>query len=230
VKDLCWFSQDHSQDRSIYYGASVFKPPNNFWSTKSPPDGDNYGVPRGFTVEKGALPHIANWSKPTTGFVHAFHSGYCGSWIFQIASVNSTQNKIMFGRGGFQEARSSRSGGEFYVANIFEELDSPNEWFLDKDSRTLYFMPNETMPKVFIASQIPFLISISGSDHENSVNNVLVKGLILTETSNTCMRDYIVPGGGTMYLTNTRNITITRNLFTQLGSNGLALIDYNDAT
>jgi hypothetical protein len=219
-------------------GASVFNPPNNFWSTKSPPAGDNYGVPRGFTVKKGALPHIANWSKPTTGFVHAFHSGYWGSWVFQIASVNSTQNRIMFGRGGFQEARGSRSGGAFYVANIFEELDSPNEWFLDKDTRTLYFMPNETMPKVFVASQIPCLISISGSDHENSVNNVSVKGLILTETSRTYMRDYMVPGGGdwsvhrggTMYLTNTRNITVTRNLFTQLGSNGLALIDYNDAT
>jgi hypothetical protein len=33
-----------------------------------------------------------------------------------------------------------------------------------------------------------------------------------------------------MYLTNTKKITITHNLFTQLGSNGMALIDYNDAT
>jgi hypothetical protein len=33
-----------------------------------------------------------------------------------------------------------------------------------------------------------------------------------------------------MYLANTRNITITHNLFTQLGSIGVALFDYNDAT
>jgi hypothetical protein len=38
----------------------------------------------------------------------------------------------MFSRGGFQEARGSDSGGPFYVSNIFEELDSPNEWFVDK--------------------------------------------------------------------------------------------------
>jgi hypothetical protein len=52
------------------------------------------------------------------------------------------------------------------------------------------------------------------------------------------MRDYMVPSGGdwsvhqggTMYLANTRNITVTHNLFTQLGSNGMALFDYNDAT
>ena len=42
--------------------------------------------------------------------------------------------------------------------------------------------------------------------------------------------DWSVHLGGTIYLTNTRNITITRNLFTQLGSNGIAVIDYNNAT
>ncbi len=56
--------------------------------------------------------------------------------------------------------------------------------------------------------------------------------------SRTYMYDYMVPGGGdwsvhrggTIYLTNTRNVTITRCLFTQLGSNGVAVIDYNGAT
>jgi hypothetical protein len=99
----------------------------------------------------------------------------------------------MFGRGGFQEARGSVNGSAFYVANIFEELDSPNEWFLDKDTRTLYFMPNDTMPNIFVASQISCLISVSGSSIKNPVNNVLIQGLILTQTSNTYMRDYMVP-------------------------------------
>jgi hypothetical protein len=210
--------------------ASVFNPSRSFWNGCT--------VPRGLVVKNGALPHISNWSKPTTGFVHAFHSGYWGSWVFEIVSINSTQNTIMFGRGGFQEARGSGSGGAFYVANIFEELDSPDEWFLNKDTRTLYFMPNETMPNVFVASQIPCLISVSGSSIEDSAHNVLVRGLTFTQTTNTYMRDYMVPSGGdwsvhrggTIYLTNTRNITITHNLFTQLGSNGVALIDYNDAT
>ncbi|CAF4373485.1 unnamed protein product, partial [Adineta steineri] len=144
----------------------------------------------------------------------------------------------MFGRGGFQEARGSDSGGAFYISNIFEELDSPNEWFVDRHTRTLYFMPNETMPEVFVASQIPCLISVSGSSMKNSVRNVIIRGLIMTETSSTYMKDFMVPSGGdwsvhrggTMYLTNTKNIIITHNLFTQVGSNGIAVIDYNDET
>jgi hypothetical protein len=96
-------------------GASVFNPPSNFWSTASPPAGANYAVPRGVTVKNGALPHIGNWSNPGTGFLHTFHGGYWGGWIFEIESSNSTENTIMFRRGGFQEARGWRSGGPFYV-------------------------------------------------------------------------------------------------------------------
>jgi hypothetical protein len=219
-------------------GASVFNPPRSFWSMASPTEGNNYHVPTGVTVKNGTLPNIGNWSKPTTGFVHAFHAAYWGSWVFEIASINATENTIMFGRGGFQEARGRDAGGAYYIANIFEELDSPNEWFLDKDSRTLYFMPNETMPDVFVASQIPCLISVSGSSIEDPVSNVLIQGLILAQTSNTYMSDFMVPSGGdwsvhrggTIYLRNTKNVTITHNMFTQLGSNGVAVIDYNDAT
>ena len=219
-------------------GASVFNPPRNFWNTASPPAGDNYAVPRGFTVKHGALPHSSNWSNPTTGFVHTFHGGFWGGWIFEIASSNShREHKIMFSRGGFQEARGSDNGGPFYVSNIFEELDSPNEWFLDKNTRTLYFMPNDTMPNVFVASQIPCIISVSGSSINNPAKNILIRGLTLTQTSNTYMKDFMVPSGGdwsvhrggTVFLTNTKNVTITHNLFTQLGSNGIALIDYNNA-
>ncbi len=219
-------------------GASVFNPPRNYWSVTTPRGVMNYAVPRGFTLKNDALSHLSNWSKPSTGFLQVFHGDYWGSWVFEIASSNSTQNTIMVGRGGFQEAHGWNHGGAFYVANIFEELDSPNEWFLDKDTRTLYFMPNDTMPNVFVASQIPCLISVSGSSIENPVRNILIQGLTLTQTSNTYMRDYMVPSGGdwsvhrggTVYLTNTKNVTISHDLFTQLDSNSVALIDYNNAT
>ena len=219
-------------------GASVFNPPSSFWNTASPPAGGNYAVPRGLTVKKGSLPHSSNWSSPSTGFVHTFHGGFWGGWVFEIASSNSTDNTIMFTRGGFQEARGSGKGGPFYVSNIFEELDSANEWFVDKKNRTLYFMPNDTMPNIFVASQIPCIISVSGSGIENPAKNILIQGLTLTETTHTYMRDFMVPSGGdwsvhrggTIYLTNTKNVTIAHNKFTELGSNGVAVIDYNDAT
>ncbi len=81
---------------SIGGGASVFNPPRSFWGT-------THAVPLGVVVKNGALPHQSNWSKPTTGFVHAFHGGYWGSWVFEIASSNNTQNTIMFRRARFTQ-------------------------------------------------------------------------------------------------------------------------------
>ena len=219
-------------------GASVFNPPRNFWNTASPPAGSNYAVPRGLKVKNGALPNIGKWSNPSTGYVHTFHGGFWGGWNFEIASASSADNTIMFSRGGFQEARGWGNGGPFYVSNIFEELDSPNEWFVDKQTRTLYFMPNDTMPTVFVASQIPCIISVSGSDVGDAARNITIQGLTFTQTSHTYMGDFMVPSGGdwsvhrggTIFLTNTEDVTITNNLLTQLGSNGVAVIDYNDAT
>jgi parallel beta-helix repeat protein len=34
-----------------------------------------------------------------------------------------------------------RPGDRYYVRNVFEELDSLGEWFLDRETRTLYFWP-----------------------------------------------------------------------------------------
>ena len=218
-------------------GASVFNPPSNFWSTARPPAGHNYRVPRGLTVKHQALPHMKNWTQPTTGLIHAFHSLYWGSWVFEITAAHPVENRIMFGRGGFQEARGHQTGGPFYVANIFEELDSPNEWFLDKNSRILYFIPNGTIPDIFVASQIPCLISLHGNSIHEPVSNVLIRGLIFTQTSNTYLRDYMVPSGGdwsvhrggTIFLNSTINITISENLFTELGSNAIVVVDFNEA-
>jgi hypothetical protein len=55
--------------RGLGGGASVFNPPHSYWGT-------THAVPGGLTVKNGALPHFSNWSKPTTGFVHAFHGDY----------------------------------------------------------------------------------------------------------------------------------------------------------
>ena len=46
--------------------------------------------------------------------------------------------------GGFQEARGAPDGKEWYVENIFEELDVANEWFYDEVTQKIYYFPNGT--------------------------------------------------------------------------------------
>jgi len=60
------------------------------------------------------------------------------SWMFEVGSGDS--ESLKFSKGGFQGARGpGASGGEFYIENVFEELDSENEWFFDETNKKLYF-------------------------------------------------------------------------------------------
>ena len=37
-------------------------------------------------------------------------------------------------------------GREWYVENIFEELDVAEEWFYDEETKIIYYSPNGTLP------------------------------------------------------------------------------------
>ena len=138
-----------------------------------------------------------NWSDPSTGVVHMFHSGLWGGWQFQISGAD--EGALYFGYGGYQEARgSSISDNHFYVENIKEELDTPGEWFYDAGSSELLLWPNTTRPlsgAVVAASLLSTLIDVRGSPGA-PVTDVRVSGFELKGTRSTFMEMYEVPSGG----------------------------------
>ena len=214
-----------------------FDPPHSFWGLAKPPGGGGatYVKPRGFVWSaSGFSPRAANWSNPTTGRVFTFHGRGWGSWQFGIASVHAHNSTLLFGAGGFQEARGATTGGLMYVHNILEELDDVNEWFVDPASRTLYFMSNDTMPSRFIASQVPCIVSLHGTS-QSPVSSVTLSGLTFSHTPNTFMRPYEAPSGGdysihrgaALFLQGTQSVLVVNCTFTQLGSNALFVSNYN---
>ena len=99
----------------------TFDPPEGYWLAPDPKGGDTYAVPSGvsYSAEPGGFSErAAEWREPTTGHVHAFHGGYWGNWIFEIAAHDWRNRTIYFGAGGSQEARGSTTGGAFFVENI----------------------------------------------------------------------------------------------------------------
>ena len=62
-------------------------------------------------------------------------------FIFPLFQENQT---FSWTWGGFQGARGSSTGAEWYVENIFEELDVANEWYFDETNKNLYLMSNSS--------------------------------------------------------------------------------------
>ena len=225
-----------SFDLGVGGSASVFSPPTNFWSVLRPNGGDMYRVPSGLVVNDDLKARVKGWAQQPGGLIHAFHAGYWGSWIFELASVNATGGELLFGSGGFQEARGNDNGGAWYASNLLSELDDDTEWWYDAASRSLYFMPNATsgMPGEFVASQLATLVSIRGSQ-DRPVRNVALTGLTLTQSSNTFMSVYEAPAsgdwsvhrGGALFIEGGANITVRDCLFTQLATNAVAVSNWN---
>lgn len=103
---------------------------------------DAYFILRGIIIKNGLLLNFINWSNRhlITVFLHTFHDEAWEGWIFEISLRNSTNNGIMFSRGGFQEACGNSFSGAFYVSIIFEEHNLTNEWLLDKSTHNSHLL------------------------------------------------------------------------------------------
>ena len=191
-------------------------------------------MPSGVMAPADLTARMANWKDATTGVVFAYHSGHWGSWVFDIAAVNSSTGGIEFGRGGFQEARGSGEGAEFYVSGILEELDDNLEWHVDRQSRTLYFQPNQTAPTSVVVSQVPCILSIHGTENAPATG-ITIQGFTFSHTANTFMRNYSVPsggdwsihGGGAVYAEGTESLLLHGNRFLELSGNAVVIRSWN---
>lgn len=106
---------------------------------------------------------------------------------FKINTVSGSKVNLAGGmetRWG-NDFASDYSGGSFryYVDNVFEGLDSPGEWYLDKTTGTLYYWPrtNDELNGTFIAPVVNRLLSVQGTK-DIYVANVSFRDLVFAHS------------------------------------------------
>ncbi len=81
-----------------------------------------------------------DWADPTGAFLHGMHPGLWGSQHYRV--LGKKPDGSLDYEGGWQNNRSSSPHkGYRMTENVFEELDSPGEWFHDTKSGWLYYQP-----------------------------------------------------------------------------------------
>ena len=212
---------------------AAFDPPESYWGTKNPNGGRTYEVPTGleYSIDEGFTNRT--WKRPSTGVVHAFHCAHWGNWQFAVSSRNDTSRNITWSYGGFQEARGCDRGSEWYVENILEELDAPNEWYYDDQNQSLYLYPNGSAPMSGIGTVLDRLINIQGS-MDDPVYNITITNLTFAHTATTFLKSYEVPSGGdwsvhrggALYVEGVDGFLLQNCLFDSPGGNGVFLSNY----
>jgi len=91
----------------------------------------------------------------------------------------------------------------YYVENVFEELDEPGEWYLNRTTGTLHYypMPGETMADIEVVAPVltSTLVSFNGdASKDEIIEHVHFRGILFLH-SNANLRRLRNPGQGEIY-------------------------------
>ncbi|WP_372772945.1 discoidin domain-containing protein [Mangrovibacterium sp.] len=179
---------------------------------------------------------VATWNDPTYGYFHAMHNALWGGVHYQITGKKN-ENEVLL-EGGTQNNRGSSKHAEYrFVENIFEELDTLNEWYLNRHTFELYFYPEKGVDlnkaEVEVAA-LEQLFVFAGSV-EKPVQYLSIEGLTLKRTIRTFMKtadrllrsDWTIYRGGVVHFEGTENCAIKDCELSDLGGNAVFFNHYN---
>ena len=179
---------------------------------------------------------IELWKSPDGGYVHALHSSMWGDFHYRITGKNDKDELAL--EGGWQNNRRMPMHDKYrFVENIFEELDTINEWFYDKKTKTLYYYPPKSLDikkAKFETPQIAHLFEFKGSETK-PVKNIIIEGLGFTQTLRTFMEnkepllrsDWTIYRGAAVFYDGAVNCSLKNCSLNDLGGNAIFFNNYN---
>lgn len=157
-----------------------------------PPEERN-NRPKGFTftLEKERL---TRWQTARDIMLFGYWFYNWSDQSVQVASMDSDSGVISSVQ---PSAYGIRTGQRFYAYNLLEELDTPGEWFLDRNTGLLYLYPpiDDPNARIEFSTLIEPLVSLEDASH------VRFEGIDFSTTRGSAFR---IQGGGCVEVRNCR--------------------------
>jgi hypothetical protein len=190
----------------------------------------------GFAPDAFSPERTSRWADPVGGYLHAMHPALWGGFTWIITGRDAKGELIK--EGGWQNNRGGAIHKKIrFAENIFEELDSPGEWFLHQKTHTLYFYPPSGLDlsqAAVEATRLRTLIEFSG-DETHPVRFISFQGMTFRQAARTVMdtkepllrTDWAIYRGGAIFFNGAEDCSITDCLLDQLGGNAVFVNNYN---
>jgi hypothetical protein len=191
----------------------------------------------GYAPDAISPARAARWANPSTGYIRALHFSMWGGNDYKITGKDA-DNKVQYTWVGDNNRSDGMHGNYRMVENIFEELDSPGEWFYDKSTGNLYFYPpngTKLNSSTVEAACLEELIKVTGNS-SGKVKHLTFSGFTFTHVKRTLFSrpfegllrgDWAIVRAGAIYLQDAENITVKNCTFDQVGGNGVFISGYN---
>ena len=190
---------------------------------------------QGHAEDAISIERVAGWKQPVGAIVHAMHSGEWGGFHFVISGLKEDGSPEL--SAGYQNNRPSGLHPKYrMVENVFEELDTLNEWYLSEENK-LYYWPEKGVDinkAVVEGVQQKHLLEIVGTE-ESPVSDVSIEGIKFEHAKRTFLEEYepllrsdwTMFRGGAVFIEGTENVSIANCEFTNLGGNVILVSKYN---
>ena len=168
-------------------------------------------------IAKNQFPQWQSWEG---GEIHSFMKHNYGNAIFPITQADAENSTL---KGNFvNHGYTVGVGNRFFIENVKEALDSPNEWYLDRQlGELLYYGETEnTPPQNVVAPMIDRLLILQGEENR-FVEYLTFDGLTFRDTDYNLADNFFVTGDGGLWLSYSRYCTISNCTFSYLGGNGI---------
>ncbi len=134
----------------------------------------------------------------------------------------------------------------YYISNLPELLDAPGEYYIDYDSETLYYYPENPASVDMVITGVLEPNGISASNKVNSmfdldgISNITIDGISFEDTTGTFISGknadnltvkncvFKNAGGRAIYLRATTNSTITQSYFADMGDSSVEFLGCGD--
>lgn len=190
----------------------------------------------GYAPDAISKERVTRWADPARGYFHAMHPALWGDFTWRITGKDTNGEVTL--EGGWQNNRGGAVNQKIrFVENIFEELDAPGEWFLNRKTHTLYFYPpvGVDMKAVTVeATVLPNLVEFRG-DQKTPVRHMTLRGITFRHAARTVMEtrepllrtDWAIFRGGAVFYNGAEDCTLEDSLLDQLGGNAVFVNGYN---
>ncbi|MBQ4604314.1 MAG: hypothetical protein IJB16_06900, partial [Clostridia bacterium] len=142
-----------------YLTVKATAPEDDLWNEENRPWEFTYGQ-RSFYANTDDIPdEFYNSEDVNIRILHYWHDE-----LMNIKSYNAETGKIGLSRPSTMEIRDI---DRYYFENVFEALNEPSEWYLDKASGVLYYVPKDGEKAdtlTLYGSNVDRLIDINGVD------------------------------------------------------------------
>lgn len=179
---------------------------------------------------------VKKYQNPQGAYMHAMHIALWGDFHFRVTGQDD-DGTLQY-EGGWQNNRPAAMHPDIrFIENVFEELDAPGEWYLDRKASILYYMPEnqeELRNGTVEVAGINQLVSVIGSEN-NPVENLSFQNLTFLHAGMTFMEpmekilrsDWCIYRGGAVYLEGCRAVSLDGCAFLDVGGNGVTVSRWN---